>query len=99
LVTLSLSVQISLSWLGVTSDPEAVRRAAKLTQPGDETAKCLVHVYIDSCSGLQDGRNQAYKPSPVVQLVCTKDVRQSWPKNYTTDPVIEQGKKRAIPYF
>jgi hypothetical protein len=42
---------------------------------------------------LQDGRNQAYKPSPVVQLVCAKDVRQSWPKNYTTDPVIEQGKK------
>ncbi len=37
----------------MTSDPEAVRRAARLTQPGDETAKCLVHVYIDSCSGLQ----------------------------------------------
>jgi hypothetical protein len=47
---------------------------------------------------LQDGRNQAYKPSPVVQLVCAKDVRQSWPKNYTTDPVIEQGRKRVIPY-
>jgi hypothetical protein len=45
--------QISLSWLPVTSDPEAVRTAAKLTQPGDETAKCLVHIYIDSCSGLQ----------------------------------------------
>ncbi len=50
-------------------------------------------VPVPQCSGLQDGRNQAYKPSPVVQLVCAKDVRQSWPKNYTTDPVIEQGKK------
>jgi len=82
--------QVSLSWLPVTSDPKVVRGNAK--QAGDsEHAQCILHVYIDSCTGLDNIKNPSYKPCPMVQVVCNKESRQTWIKSYTTNPVIEQG--------
>jgi len=82
--------QISLSWLPVTDDYKVVSEAGK-NGDTDEHAKCILHIYIDSCQGLEDPKNPGYKPSPQVQISCAKDARSSWPKGYTVDPVVEQG--------
>jgi len=85
------SVQVSLSWLPVTDDPKIVKAATKQAKDDDDSGKCLLHLYLDSCSGLVDLRDPSYKCSPVVQLINGHEVIRSWPKYYTNDPVIEQG--------
>jgi Ca2+-dependent lipid-binding protein len=85
-------VQVSLSWLPVTPDSVVVKAAAKTVKPGAESAACLVHLYIDSCSGLTNPKDPAYKPSPKVEIVNgNRTVQRTWPKYFTNDPVIEQG--------
>lgn len=84
-------VQLSLSWLPITRDPSVVKRAAKNVQPGNESAKALIHVYIDSVTGLMCGKG-SYKPTPVVQVLNSQNNgRKTWPKHFTNDPIIEQG--------
>ena len=61
-------VQVSLSWLPTTRDAAVVKKRAKRATPGDDTAKCLIHVYVDSCSNLVVGKSLGYKPTPVVQV-------------------------------
>jgi len=85
-------VQVTLSWLPVVDDSNTVKIAAKNAKPNDDSAKGLVHIYIDSCTGLVDQRDPSYKPSPMVRLITNHEKsQQSWPKYYTNDPVIEQG--------
>jgi len=81
--------QISLKWLPVTRNQSIVKEIAEASD--NENTKCIVHIYIDSCSGLDDPKNSAYKPSPLVQLSSAKESRQTWPKSVTSAPVIEQG--------
>ena len=85
-------VQVSLSWLKVTRDGERVRTAAK--SENHDHAKCLVHLYIDSCQGLINPRDPSYTPSPMVRIISPRPnekSQQSWPKYNTHDPIIEQG--------
>jgi len=90
--TESGKVQVTLSWLPVTDDTNAVKTAAKNADVNDDSAKGLCHIYIDSCSGLFNPRDPAYKPSPMVRLVSPHEKsQQSWPKYFTNDPIIEQG--------
>eukprot|EP00092_Neocalanus_flemingeri_P064404 GFUD01078159.1.p1 GENE.GFUD01078159.1~~GFUD01078159.1.p1 ORF type:complete len:1135 (-),score=294.37 GFUD01078159.1:524-3928(-) len=90
--TESGKVQVTLSWLPVIADSSAVKAAAKNASHNDDSSKALVHVYIDSCSGLFNQRDPAYKPSPMVRLVNSHEkVQQTWPKYFTNDPIIEQG--------
>jgi len=85
-------VQVTLSWLPVVDDSSAVKTAAKHAKPNDDSAKGLVHIYIDSCAGLVDQRDPSYKPSPMVRLITNHEKsQQTWPKYYTNDPIIEQG--------
>jgi len=81
--------QVSLSWIPITSDQSTVRELAQTED--DENAKCILHIYIDSVSGLDNPKNPTYKPCPLVQVTCAKETRQTWPKSYTNNPVIEQG--------
>eukprot|EP00090_Calanus_glacialis_P017269 TRINITY_DN26933_c0_g1_i7.p1 TRINITY_DN26933_c0_g1~~TRINITY_DN26933_c0_g1_i7.p1 ORF type:complete len:1127 (+),score=330.64 TRINITY_DN26933_c0_g1_i7:171-3551(+) len=90
--TESGKVQVTLSWLPVIDDSSTVKTAAKHAKPNDDSAKGLVHIYIDSCSGLFNQRDPTYKPSPMVRLISNHEKsQQSWPKYYTNDPIIEQG--------
>jgi len=90
--TESGKVQVTLSWLPVIDDSSVVKTAAKHAKPNDDSAKGLVHIYIDACSGLINQRDPAYKPSPMVRLVSNHEKsQQSWPKYFTNDPIIEQG--------
>jgi len=92
--TESGKVQVTLSWLPVIADSSAVKTAAKHAGVNDDSTKGLVHIYIDSCSGLINQREPSYKPSPMVRLVSLspqEKSQQSWPKYYTHEPIIEQG--------
>lgn len=85
------SVQVSLTWLPVTMDPEVVRESARQASPEDIDAKCLIHIFVDSCSGLGDPGDPSYNTSPMVELFNGRDNQRSWPQYYNNDPVIEQG--------
>jgi len=56
-------------------------------------ARCLLHVFVDSCKDLSaGGKNPADKPSPKVELrVGQADARQTFPQYMTSEPVYEQG--------
>jgi len=90
--TESGKVQVTLTWLPVVSDVGLVKAAAKSANPDDSHAKGLVHIFIDSCSGLTNPRDPSYKPSPMVRIISPHErAQQSWPKYNTNDPEIEQG--------
>ena len=90
--TESGKVQVTLSWLPVIADSSLVKAAAKKTNPNDDSTKGLVHIYIDSCIGLLNRKDPAYKPSPMVRLISNHEKsQQSWPKYFTNDPTFEQG--------
>eukprot|EP00092_Neocalanus_flemingeri_P021078 GFUD01022838.1.p1 GENE.GFUD01022838.1~~GFUD01022838.1.p1 ORF type:complete len:586 (+),score=158.29 GFUD01022838.1:255-1760(+) len=85
-------VQVDLSWLPVTADSSVVKAAAKNIINDDHSAKGLVHIYIDSCSGLVNQRDPDYKHSPMVRVISPHEKsQQSWPKYFTNEPIIEQG--------
>ena len=75
---------LSLSWLRVSNDPQDIDDFGT-----DDLAKCLVHVYVDSCKDLvQKGK----KPSPIVDMKVGAGPKQStWTQAHTLDPVFEQG--------
>merc|ERR1719376_130753 len=75
---------MSLSWLQVSSDASDVASSG----PEDQ-AKCLLHVYLDSCKDLEQ---RGKMPSPLVEMnVGTDLVQSSWPQQHTLDPAFEQG--------
>ena len=53
--------------------------------------QCLIHIFVDSCSGLGDPGDPSYNTSPMVELFNGRDNQRSWPQYYNNDPVIEQG--------
>ena len=62
----------------------------------DGRAHCLLHVFIDSCHGLESPATkskESSKPSPKVELFIgsEKESQSTWPQYYTNDPVFEQG--------
>ena len=73
-------VQVSLSWLPVTTDPEVVKRAAKTTTGAEtEGARGIVHIYVDSVTGLVSARDPSYRPSPRVRITTRNErVQYSW---------------------
>jgi len=75
---------MSLSWLQVSNDANDIE-----TKGPKDLAKCLLHVYLDSCKDLGQ---QGKKPSPLVEFnVGTGPVQSSWAKQHTLEPAFEQG--------
>ena len=62
----------------------------------EDEAKCLLHVYIDSCHNLQSPATkykESSKPSPFVELNIGNNVesQKTYPESFTNDPVFEKG--------
>ena len=62
----------------------------------EDEAKCLLHVYIDSCHNLQSPATkykESSKPSPFVELNIGNNVesQKTYPELFTNDPVFEKG--------
>jgi len=92
--TESGKVQMTLSWHSVTMDTSVLKKPDSYATPNDYSPNALVHLYIDSCSGLVKESDPSYKPNPKVLVsLLSADVKsqQSWPHYATTDPIIEQG--------
>ena len=71
-------ILLDLSWLEATTEKSHLdtwvsREEQKLT-------KCLLHVYIDSCKGLETAnKKSSSKPSPCIELnVAGQEPQQTW---------------------
>ncbi len=71
-------VLLDLSWLEATTDKSHLDTWT--TRDEQKLAKCILHVYIDSCKGLELANKKSNsKPSPVVELtVAGQDSQQTW---------------------
>jgi len=88
----SAKVQVSLSWLPVVTDPEVVKKIVRTSSGEDTNSNGLVHIYIDSCTGLTIPGDPSYTPTPVVRISSPfHTVEQSRVGEKSSEPVIEQG--------
>ena len=71
-------VLLDLSWLEATTDRSHLD--SWVTRDEQKLAKCLLHVYIDSCKDLEaSGKKSTSKPSPCVELmVAGQETQHTW---------------------
>ncbi len=71
-------VLLDLSWLEATTDKSHVD--TWVSRDEQKLSKCLLHVYIDSCKGLEvANKKSSSKPSPCIELnVAGQDSQQTW---------------------
>ena len=72
----------------------SVTKILFFTDVNDGLAKCLLHVYIDSCHDLKapTTKKRSSKPSPAVELkVGNGEAQQTIQQYFDNDPVFEQG--------